>query len=170
MSRTLKVAPWLAEHLDSLQTDPEFLAENLVLDVCEQLCVAMEEEGVSQKALAERLGNSPSAVSQLLSGNQNVSLRRLVEVALTLGRGVEPPRLVPLDPVRVEVASDRYYSFSLDIPVEPDRSVGAWAAATGGAGPAFQAAISRHGHEAVPEAFCSGGSDAKSDLRTPVLA
>ena len=104
MTPTLKAAPWLADQLDELQADPEFLADDLVMDVCEQICAALDEAGMKRKDLAERLGVSKSAVSQLLSGDQNVSLRRLVEVALAIGDGyaVVPPQLVPFDRPVVE--------------------------------------------------------------------
>ncbi|MEL7170688.1 MAG: helix-turn-helix transcriptional regulator [Bacteroidota bacterium] len=154
MPRTINVAPWLADQLAALQIDPEFVAEDLVLDVCEQLSVAMAEEGVSQKELAARLGKSPSAVSQLLSGDQNISLLRLVEVALALNRGVAPPRLIALDPPRIVQAEETHYSYLLDFSCEADRSVDAWltatgSSATGGATAELHAAIR---HAAVAEA------------------
>ncbi|MEM9997497.1 MAG: helix-turn-helix transcriptional regulator [Bacteroidota bacterium] len=123
MSKTLKAAPWIAGDLAALQHDPEFLAEDLVLAVCEQIAAAMSEDGVSQKELATRLGKTPSAVSQLLSGDQNVSLRRLVEVACALGRGVEPPRLVPFVATEVEAVDEGHYSHSLQFSVDTDRCV-----------------------------------------------
>lgn len=92
---SLKVTPWLQPELEALQTDPTFVAENVVLDVCEQIHAALDAQDLRPADLARRLKKTPSAISQLLSGDQNVSLRRLVEVALALGLTVEPPRLVP---------------------------------------------------------------------------
>ena len=98
----IKAAPWIADQLDALQIDPEFLADDLMMDVCEQLCVALDDAGMKRKDLAERLGVSKSAISQLLGGDQNISLQRLVEVALAVGYRVEPPRLIPFERTVVE--------------------------------------------------------------------
>jgi len=150
VSRTLKVTPWLASQLEALQLDPEFLAEDLVLDVCEQIAAAMEDQGLSQKALAERLGITPSAISQLLSGEQNVTLQRLVAVALALGRSVVPPRLVPLESVEIVEAEEATYSYSLEFSLEPDRVPSAWPT-RGAPETGLHSAIVRHGELAVPE-------------------
>lgn len=86
----IQVADWLADDWKGLQEDPTFVAEELVLDVAVQIAEAMEGAGLNtQKELADRLDISESAVSQLLSGDQNISINRLVEVALTLGKIVE---------------------------------------------------------------------------------
>ena len=121
MNDTIKVAPWLAGQVEELQRDPEFLADDLVMDVCEQICVALDESDMKRKDLADALGVSKSAVSQLLGGDQNISLRRLVEVALAIGDGytVEPPRLVPfnrpvVEPFEVSTTVRNEYTLPLD--------------------------------------------------------
>lgn len=103
----IQVADWLHDDFVALQTDPTFVAEQLILDIVVQIAAVMEEEGIAQKDLAEELDISPSALSQLLSGQQNVSLKRLVKVAMALGMRWEVPKLVPFDSpeiVRVETA------------------------------------------------------------------
>lgn len=86
---TTHVADWLAEDWGELQHDPTFVSEQLMIDVAVQIAEAMEEAGFdTQKELSEHLGISPSAVSQLLSGDQNVTINRLVSVALALEKGV----------------------------------------------------------------------------------
>jgi len=102
---TIRVADWLADDWGELQHDPTFVAEDLILDVALQIAEAMEEAGFeTQKELADELDVSKSAVSQLLSGDQNVSLKRLVKVALALGKNVEVnlvDRAAPeIEPVR----------------------------------------------------------------------
>ncbi|GJM43215.1 MAG: hypothetical protein DHS20C21_00570 [Gemmatimonadota bacterium] len=62
--------------------------EELILDVTEQLVEAMEEVGVSRTELAQRLGKSKGFVSQVLSGNQNVTLRTLANFSDALDRRV----------------------------------------------------------------------------------
>ncbi|WKK20836.1 helix-turn-helix domain-containing protein [Streptomyces olivoreticuli] len=47
------------------------------------------ERGMSRKELADRMGVSPGRVSQILSGDENLTLRSLAAVAEALEVGVE---------------------------------------------------------------------------------
>jgi transcriptional regulator with XRE-family HTH domain len=106
---TYQVASWFKDEFDALHQDPTFITEEIVLDLALQIAEAMEEAGIeTQKELAERLDVSPSAVSQLLSGDQNVSIHRLVKVALALGKTVEAPKLVEFEPPNVEVRARQH--------------------------------------------------------------
>jgi transcriptional regulator with XRE-family HTH domain len=106
---TTQAASWLKDEYVDLHSDPTFVAEDIVLDIAVQIAEAMEDAGVStQKELAERLNISPSAVSQLLSGDQNVSIHRLVRVALALGKTVEPPKIVDFSEPNVESRSRQH--------------------------------------------------------------
>jgi transcriptional regulator with XRE-family HTH domain len=104
---TVRVADWLADDWRDLQHDPTFVAEQLILDVAVQIAEAMDEAGFeTQEELANELDVSTSAVSQLLSGDQNISLKRLVTVALALGKSVEV-ELVDHEPPEVEPVSTK---------------------------------------------------------------
>jgi transcriptional regulator with XRE-family HTH domain len=50
---------------------------------------AMDEQGLSQGQLAQRLGISQSAVSQMLNGTANLTLQTLSYIAAELGYDVE---------------------------------------------------------------------------------
>ena len=71
-------------YLQDLLRDDEFRRtyrqERLLGDVLEVIASAMEQRGVSGAELARRLGVSRQAVSALLSGRANVSVRRVAEV------------------------------------------------------------------------------------------
>jgi transcriptional regulator with XRE-family HTH domain len=71
------------------QNDPQFIAEGLLLDINEQLVRLMHEQGISQSALAQKLGVSNAYVSRLLNGNENLTIKQLVRIARVLGRKVE---------------------------------------------------------------------------------
>lgn len=77
------------------------VVEQLTLDIMVQIGTVMEEEGISQKELADALDIWPSATSQLLSGDQNVSIKQLVKVALALGMQWEA-QLVPFEAPDIE--------------------------------------------------------------------
>ncbi len=60
--------------------------ERLILDATEAIVGLLEEQGVSRQELARRLGKSKGFVSQLLSGERNMTLRTLADLGYALGR------------------------------------------------------------------------------------
>ena len=59
--------------------------EELILDVTEELAGAMETARVTKSELARRTGRSKSYVTQLLSGDRNLMLRTMADVAGGIG-------------------------------------------------------------------------------------
>ena len=89
------VATWIRQDLEELQDDPEFLTQTLLLEVNENICALMDEQGISRAELARRLKWQRSAVTKMLQGNHNISILRLVKVALALGCTLTAPQFVP---------------------------------------------------------------------------
>jgi transcriptional regulator with XRE-family HTH domain len=58
--------------------------EELILDATETIITLLEERGVSRADLAKRLGKSKGFVSQILSGERNMTLRTLADVGFAL--------------------------------------------------------------------------------------
>jgi ribosome-binding protein aMBF1 (putative translation factor) len=69
---------WFKEKLDSFRDDPEFRLERIVLDLTEEICVAMERENISRAMLAQILNVSPAAVTKFLRGTANFTLKTLL--------------------------------------------------------------------------------------------
>ncbi len=90
------VATWIRQDLEELKEDPEFLTQGLLLEVNETVCELMEDQGVSRAELARRLKWPRSAVTKMLRGNHNISIGRLMKVALALGCTLTAPRFMPL--------------------------------------------------------------------------
>jgi transcriptional regulator with XRE-family HTH domain len=67
----------------------EFAKERLVLDATERIREIMERQGVSQAELSKRWGTSKAYVSQVLTGNRNMTLRTLADIMFLLDRAVE---------------------------------------------------------------------------------
>jgi transcriptional regulator with XRE-family HTH domain len=69
--------------------DPEFRKllsqEELILEVTEVLCGLLEQENISRKELADRLGKTKGFVSQLLNGGRNLTLRTVADILHVLG-------------------------------------------------------------------------------------
>jgi len=79
----------MATSLVTDMDDPEFrkllAQEELILEVTEVLCGLLEEETISRKELADRLGKTKGFVSQLLNGGRNLTLRTLADILHVLG-------------------------------------------------------------------------------------
>jgi transcriptional regulator with XRE-family HTH domain len=64
--------------------DPEFrkllAQEELILEVTETICDILENEKISRKELADRLGKSKGFISQLLNGGRNLTLRTVADI------------------------------------------------------------------------------------------
>lgn len=76
------------EWLQDAENARAFAAEELILDVTEQVRELLEKHDISKSELAERLGSSKAHVSQLLNGSRNMTLRTLADIAYALGERV----------------------------------------------------------------------------------
>ena len=80
---------WFDKRIEHLKTDPEFLSEQLILKLNEEICRVMEEQGISRAELARRLGVQRQFITKLLNGMPNLTLITLVKIATALGVQVE---------------------------------------------------------------------------------
>lgn len=62
--------------------------EGLILDVTEAVSSMMQDEDISKTELAKRMGRTKGFITQLLSGDRNLTLRTLAGVADALGSHV----------------------------------------------------------------------------------
>lgn len=63
--------------------------ESLILETTELIEELLELTGVNRKELAERLGKSKGFVTQILTGDRNMTLRTLADLAFALEHRVE---------------------------------------------------------------------------------
>ena len=89
------------------KNDPEYqrllAEETLILEATERIVALLEAENVSRQELAERLGKSKGFVSQLLSGDRNMTLRTLASLGYVLGHTF---RMMPVALEMAGIASD----------------------------------------------------------------
>jgi transcriptional regulator with XRE-family HTH domain len=71
--------------LDQPEVRRVFEEELIVDEAIDTLAGMLDSQGLSQKELAKRLGVSPSRVSQILSGAENLTLRSLGALGWALG-------------------------------------------------------------------------------------
>ena len=81
--------PRLQDWIDEFQGDPDYEFAKLAIEVGEQIVARMEERGMTQADLAREMGVSRARVSQILRGNDNLTLKSIVAVAIGLDCRVE---------------------------------------------------------------------------------
>ncbi|MCX7597687.1 MAG: helix-turn-helix transcriptional regulator [Armatimonadetes bacterium] len=77
------MARTIADHIEELRHDPEFVADGLVLDLAEQMLARLEELGLTRAELARRMGVTPAYITKILRG-ANVSLLTIAKMAVAL--------------------------------------------------------------------------------------
>lgn len=65
---------------------PEYLLTGYQHEIFRQLTAYMEMHNLSQKDIAKALGVSNAYVSQILNGNFNFTLKKLIELGLIMGK------------------------------------------------------------------------------------
>ena len=82
---------WIKDKLELYKDDFEFRLESLILDVTENISKGMIDKNINRSKLAELLKVSPPAVTTILNGNANFTLKSLLALsdALDLDLKVE---------------------------------------------------------------------------------
>lgn len=80
-----RVTTWFERKLRSPRHKLLFEQERLILRATEEICRTMGERGLSKAAVAGRIGKSKAFVTQVLSGQRNMTLRTLAELAWACG-------------------------------------------------------------------------------------
>lgn len=69
---------------DLIQT-PEYWIETLQNEIFRQVYTYMNNEKLNQTELAGKLGFSKGYISQILNGNFNFSIKKLIELSISIG-------------------------------------------------------------------------------------
>ena len=77
----MKSSEWLKNKLNEWDSDIDFRLEKLILEVTEEICLLMEKRKMSRSELARSLGVSPPAVTKILRGESNFTLKTLLSLA-----------------------------------------------------------------------------------------
>ncbi|AYB32987.1 helix-turn-helix domain-containing protein [Chryseolinea soli] len=65
---------------------PDYLLSKYQAEVYRQLQQYMDDHSLTQKEIADHLGVSSSYVNQVLKGNFNFTLKKLIELSLMMGK------------------------------------------------------------------------------------
>src|SRR6187431_183488 len=90
---------------EELLKTPEYWFEQAQNELYRQVTEFMKQEGINQTQLAEKLGVSKGYISQIMKGEFNYTLKKLIELSMAIGK---VPRINYKD--IDEVISDDSYS------------------------------------------------------------
>jgi len=77
----MKTEEWFKEKLEYFKEDFGFRLETLILDLTEKICERMQEKNISRTGLSKSLSVSPPAVTKILNGTSNFTLKTLLSLA-----------------------------------------------------------------------------------------
>jgi transcriptional regulator with XRE-family HTH domain len=72
---------WFQKQIEALKDDFEFRLETLILNITETISENMEKKGFNRSKFAEKLRVSPPAVTKILNGTSNFTLKTLLSIA-----------------------------------------------------------------------------------------
>jgi predicted XRE-type DNA-binding protein len=94
---------WLARELPDEADQREYAQERCRVALSEAIGDAIERAGLSRVELAERLGCTKGYISQVLSGERNMTLNTLADLMWACAMEVRDLELAPLGIARVTV-------------------------------------------------------------------
>lgn len=96
---------------EDVEMTPEIMMADASTDFAASALAVMREAGVTFTALARRLGVSQPTVSEKLSGDANLTLQSMAEIARALGCELAAPVVVaPESPNGTKVATFKLHS------------------------------------------------------------
>lgn len=95
--------PLLDKYAEEFANDPEYVAEGLAIKVTEEMLECLEQKGLSQSWLAERMGVSRAHVSRILNAQPNMTLLTIAKIAIALG--IKPDVSLDADSWRIAAAN-----------------------------------------------------------------
>src|ERR1051325_267996 len=97
---------------ESIKDTETYELDEIIVAVPQAIAARIEDRGMTQRALAERLGKSEVYVSQVLNGKPNMTLESIIKFAHALSCKVLPPGLLPIEAGEFTVSRDEA---SLDV-------------------------------------------------------
>jgi len=76
----------LREKVNAARGTFDYRLEKILFQLGEDICLLMEQQGLSRTQLAERMGVSPAYITKILSGNPNLTIKSLLKLADAMGK------------------------------------------------------------------------------------
>jgi len=78
----------LEQYWEEYIDDPEFLAEDYIIYITENISRIMSKKNISKSELARRLGTSQAYVTKILNGNPNMTILTIAKLTIALGEKI----------------------------------------------------------------------------------
>ncbi len=75
--------------MEEFKDDLDFKVEYKILEITETICEIMKEKNLNRAGLATIMGTSKAAITKMLNGSTNFTLKRLLKIAITLEKDLE---------------------------------------------------------------------------------
>lgn len=75
--------------LEEFKDDIDFKIAGLITDITEDVCEIMDEKNINRASLATIMETSKAAITKMLNGNTNFTLKRLLKVAIALEKELD---------------------------------------------------------------------------------
>jgi transcriptional regulator with XRE-family HTH domain len=123
----MKPANWFSELMNSARKTFTFRLESVILEITEQVVRAMEKKEISRTNLAELLNVSPPAVSKILNGTSNFTVKTLLSLAdaldLELHVTLREKKLTAAKPARFDFGKAMLESADAGLSIPAPRTV-----------------------------------------------
>ncbi len=93
---------------EELVNKPEYWLETIQNEIFRQVTTYLKENNMTQNQLAEQLGVTKGYVSQIMKGEFNYTLKKLIELSLAVGK-VPVINFMPLAEI-ISAESEKVYS------------------------------------------------------------
>ena len=89
---------WLENKLISFHDDDEFILDGIMLNIAENVSIALNKNNMSKGTFAKELGVSPAYVTKLLRGEQNLTVNSLYRISKIFNMNIASLFKEPADP------------------------------------------------------------------------
>lgn len=77
----MTTSKWFKDSLEEIKNTFEFRLETIIFDITEKISRRLKKKKVTRTQFAEMLNVSPPAVTKILNGNSNFTLKTLLSIA-----------------------------------------------------------------------------------------
>jgi len=76
---------WFAEQIQKYESDAEYIAEGIKLDLADKICEEMNIQDISKEQLSELFSIPIKKINKILACKHNANISMMVKLALALG-------------------------------------------------------------------------------------
>ena len=86
----MKTKEWFNNLMEKFEDDFDFRLETIILNLTESVCIEMKDKNINRTQLSGLLDVSPAAVTKILNGTNNFTLKTLLSIADALDMEFNP--------------------------------------------------------------------------------